>query len=88
MFYCIPDISLIFRLRLEEAARGGRRKYMENILESDLSHYETDACDGCGYHSSFRMERRNDTACHHGRDRTEYPAVGTAQFPDTVWNQL
>ena len=28
------------------------------------------------------------TACHHVRNRTEYTATGTAEFPDTVWNQL
>ena len=65
-------------MALEEAGEGGRRFYLENLLEDHLPDHEAYACDGCGAYGTGSVERRYDASRYHGRFRPEYAAAGTA----------
>ena len=61
---------------------------MADLLVHYLPGHEAHACYGSGTDGHVRMDRRYDAAGHHVRHRQEYPAFGTAEFPDAVRHQL
>ena len=61
---------------------------MADLLEDYFSKYETDACNSSSSHSNEYLEWRYDSTGHHVRYRSEHTAAGTAEFPDTVRNEL
>ena len=74
-------------LALEEAARVDGSTTWHTFWRIIFHHEAHARHSGCSDRPGG-VERRYDSPGHHVRNRTEYPAFGTAEFPDSVRNQL